>query len=96
MLPVLNRRAIFSSMHALPAQLLTLLVTFTVPIRAASTFHSSQNTINYGESCTLTWNSAANEAYILGIGRFAGSGSIQVAPAVPTYYILVVNAGKRV
>jgi hypothetical protein len=83
-------------MHALLSRLLTPLIALAVTASAASTFHSSQSRINYGESCTLTWTSAADEAYIVGVGKVEGSGSVQVAPGVPTDYLLVVNNGKRI
>jgi hypothetical protein len=83
-------------MNVLIARLFAPLLVLAVSANAASTFHSSQSRINYGESCTLTWTSAASEAYIVGVGKVDGSGSVQVAPGVPTDYVLVVNTGSRI
>jgi hypothetical protein len=83
-------------MHPLYTRLTATLIALAVLPSAASTFHSSENRVNYGESCTLTWTSAANEAYIVGVGKVEGSGSVQVAPAVPTDYVLVVNTGRGI
>jgi hypothetical protein len=83
-------------MRPLHTRLLAPLLVVAVSHAATSTLHSSQSTINYGESCTLTWTSAANEAYIIGVGKVEGSGSVQVAPGAPTDYVLVVNTGRRI
>jgi hypothetical protein len=83
-------------MNTLIARLVSPMLVLSVSASVAPTFHSSQSKINYGESCTLTWSSAANEAYIVGVGKVEGSGSVQVAPAVPTDYVLVVNTGRRI
>ena len=93
-----KHRAIFptSPMHTLLGRLLTLLLLLTVSASGASTFHSSQSRISFGDSCTLTWSTAASEAYIVGVGKVEGSGSVQVAPGVPTDFVLVVNTGGRI
>jgi hypothetical protein len=83
-------------MHVLIARLFAPLLVLAVSPSATITFNSSRGNIDYGESCTLTWSSAANEAYILGVGKVEGSGSVQVAPSLPTDYILVVNTGMRI
>ena len=84
------------SIHSFQSRLLTLLLALTFSNVSASTFRSSQSTINYGESCTLTWSSTASEAYMSGVGRVPGKGSIKVAPEAPTDYILVTNTGKHI
>ena len=85
-----------STMHTLLGRLLTLLLLLTVSASGASTFHSSQSKISFGDSCTLTWSTVANEAYIVGVGKVEGSGSVQVAPGAPTDFVLVVNTGGRI
>jgi len=85
-----------SFMRALLTGLSAPLLALAVQASASTAFHSSQNKINYGDSCTLTWSSVASDAYIVGVGRVEGSGSVQVAPGASTDYILVVNSGKRI
>src|ERR1700743_2447923 len=85
-----------SLMFALITRLLTLSFVLAGSANAASSFHASQSRINYGESCTLTWSSTADEAYIVGVGKVEGTGSVQVAPAVSTDYVLVVNGTGRI
>lgn len=83
-------------MHSLASRISSPLLLLVVSIGATPTFHSSQTTINYGDSCTLSWTSSAQDAYILGVGKVAGNGSIQVAPEGSTDYILVTHSDKNI
>jgi hypothetical protein len=75
--------------------LLTLPLVLTISASAATSFRSSQLQISYGDSCTLTWSSAGSEAYIIGVGKVKGSGSVQVAPSQSTDYVLIISSGVR-
>ena len=62
------------------------------PAAPTSTLAANPNVIQYGQSTTLTWQTAdANDITILGLGTVPASGSRSVVPSMSTTYTLVAK-----
>jgi hypothetical protein len=60
------------------------------------TFKASRDTIEVGQSTTLSWDAPGDSAFLVGVGKVRPSGEQIASPLVPTTYVLVVEAGDSV
>jgi hypothetical protein len=75
---------------------LTILAAVTLLAANDISLFSDHSAVEYGYSCTLTWSSPGADAYLFGVGRVAGSGSVQVRPEESMDYSLIVQDGHSV